>query len=248
VKQDDTKSSSEDTKEIRTNASLGSSKSARQTSEKVSPAKKGGLRRPARLGKSVDDITAAQEDEVPTMILDADGNEKPRPPPTRVENPPPVPPMGVPARNLTYHQERSLLRKRWMKRRDREAVHFASPLRRTIFESICGDGYSLWFRGQRPLELLFFPSYYIYPAYALCFVWLLMCYCTCLIYTTGFDRDMASAWAYASMTTVVFECLVSQTLLAFASGWWKHIDGRVTLYKAIVKWCLFRTDLMPAMG
>ena len=248
VKQDDTKSSSEDTKEIRTNASLGSSKSARQTSEKVSPTKKGGLRRPARLGKSVDDITAAQEDEVPTMILDADGNEKPRPPPTRVENPPPVPPMGVPARNLTYHQERSLLRKRWMKRRDREAVHFASPLRRTIFESICGDGYSLWFRGQRPLELLFFPSYYIYPAYALCFVWLLMCYCTCLIYTTGFDRDMASAWAYASMTTVVFECLVSQTLLAFASGWWKHIDGRVTLYKAIVKWCLFRTDLMPAMG
>ena len=248
MKQDDTKLSSEDTREIRKSASLLSRISARQAGEKESPAKKGGLRRPAKLGKQADDITISRDDEAPTMILDEDGNDKPRPPTPREEDPPPVPPMGVPARNLTYHQERSLLRKRWMKRRDQEAAYFASPLRRAIFELICGDGYSMWFRGQRPMELLFFPSYFIYPAYALCFFWLLICYCTCLIYTTGFDRDMAFAWAYASMTTLAFECLISQSVLALACGWWIHIDGRVTFYRALTKWCLFRSDLMPAMG
>jgi hypothetical protein len=50
------------------------------------------------------------------------------------------------------------------------------------------------------------------------------------------------------MTTVVFECLFSQTLLGVCCAWWKHVDGRVTFYKALVKWCLFRSDLMPAMG
>jgi hypothetical protein len=191
------------------------------------------------------------DDQLSDVSLDENGNpkqKKPPPPTDKIQIFKPVPPLGVPARTLTYHQERSLLRKRWILSREVEAVHFASPLRKAFFDLLVGNGYSMWFRGRRALELLFFPNYFIYAAYAICVVWLLICYCTCLIYTTGFDRDMAFAWAYASMMTLVFECVFSQTLVALVSSWWKHVDGRVTFYKALIKWCLFRTDLMPAMG
>jgi hypothetical protein len=188
------------------------------------------------------------EDAVETIDLDTQHEFTPHPPTPRDEDPPPVAPLGIPARQLTYHQEKSLLRKRWMKQRNSEAIHFASPVRRALFFMLCGNGYNVWNRGQRPLELLFFPRYFINVVYAICFFWLLICYMTSLIYTTAFDRDMAWSWAYASMTTLFFECCVSQTLLSLACCWWKHIDGRVTLHKAIIKWCLFRTDLMPPMG
>lgn len=249
-KKDDSKLSADDTRVIRQSASLLSSKGA-STDKAMSGV---GLRRAARLGKQAESSGAAGSglgNESLDMIeieQTERSDDKPHPPTPRVEDPPPVAPLGVPARQLTFHQEKRLLRKRWIKRRNTETVHFASPLRRILFTMICGDGYSTWFRGNRPLELLFFPNYFIYLAYTICFVWLLICYCTCLIYTTGFDRDMAFAWAYASMATIAFECSVSQTLLALACAWWKHINGRVKFHKAILKWCLSRTDLLPAFG
>ena len=243
----DTKLSAEDTV-IREVASLRSNTGAKApvVSGKKPHESKTALRLAAKLAKEKD-----KEEAVETIELDENGEAKPfkpHPPTPRIKDPPPVAPLGVPARRLSYHQEKSLLRKRWMKRREMETVYFASGMRKTIFDMLVGDGVSYWFRGQRPVELLFFPNYFIYLAYAICVVWLVLCYCTCLIYTTGFDRDMAFAWAYASMATLVVECAFSQTVLALAVGWWKHVDGRVTFYKALIKWSLFRADLMPAMG
>ena len=196
------------------------------------------------LDKDVDD------DKLPDVIeLDeTDPNWKPPPPTPRNEDPAPVAPLGVPARFLTKHQEKSLLRKRRMKQLQQESVYFASSMRQSVFKSFAGDGYRHWNRGERPLELLFFPSHFIKIAYAICLFWLAACYLTCFVYTTGFDRPMAWSWAYASMSSLAFECLVSQTLLALTCAWWKHIDGRVAFSKAIIKWCVYRSDLMPAMG
>ena len=190
------------------------------------------------------------DDKLPDVIeLDeTDPNWKPPPPTPRNEDPAPVAPLGVPARFLTKHQEKSLLRKRRMKQLQQESVYFASSMRQSVFKSFAGDGYRHWNRGERPQELLFFPSHFIKIAYAICLFWLAACYLTCFVYTTGFDRPMAWSWAYASMSSLAFECLVSQTLLALTCAWWKHIDGRVAFSKAIIKWCVYRSDLMPAMG
>jgi hypothetical protein len=177
--------SSEDTQVIRASASLPS-KSTKPTI--------GQLRMQANLAKIAEAEAAKAKAELEVFELDENGEIKPHPPTPRVEDPPPVEPFGVPARRLTYRQEKYLLRQRWIKKRESDTVFFASPVRKMVFSMICGDGYSMWFRGQRPVDLLFFPSYFIYIAYAICFVWLVLCYIVCLAYTTGFDKDMAWAW------------------------------------------------------
>ncbi|KAJ1493846.1 hypothetical protein T484DRAFT_2652481 [Baffinella frigidus] len=139
-----------------------------------------------------------------------DENYKPPPPAPRVETPPPQPP-GMPARVLSLHQERRMLRDRRTRLLGLQVTHMASTTRRVFFLSLVGPGpSSLWRRGTRPYDPLFFPRHFFFLCYLICFMATLLNLYLVMIFTDGFDLTVSFSWAAICFAAIAWEFLIAQ--------------------------------------
>eukprot|EP00960_Hanusia_phi_P065065 765988-Hanusia_phi.AAC.12 len=157
-------------------------------------------------------------------------------------------PMGPPARKFSKSQERRFLRKRKMKEFVAQGPRREAFLQKMLFRIFISRRDAKWKERNRSAGVFLASRSWSFLVYFFHMVWIALMMVATMTYTSGFDQDLAVTWLITSITNILVEFLVSQTIICMSISFFVNSAARTSLLDALMGWSLERADLLPPMG